>query len=268
MNRYALAATLINETNPAVIELLHGRITLRAVTQTSLTIVGQTKATVNDSAAPQHMVFMLHPGDFLTVASQNLGPIYIAISGLQTADVLGSASYDTLSTLGTAPLTSGTILTTSEWTSARGDLTGRFLRRHLPVHTSIIRYIPGPHAVPVDLDAAWTVTAAARSGVRLRSTDQTNTPGGTATLASLPVTRGVIQLPPDGNPIILGPDSGVTGGYPVAGVVIDADLHLLATLQPGTTIRLTPVSPSVARSARRTAEESLRSAVINNAFVY
>ena len=39
---------------------------------------------------------------------------------------------------------------------------------------------------------------------------------------------GAIQVPPSGQPVILGPDHPVTGGYPVIGVVIDADTDSLA----------------------------------------
>ena len=40
-------------------------------------------------------------------------------------------------------------------------------------------------------------------------------------LPSEGATRGAIQVPPNGFPVILGPDHPVTGGYPVIGVVID-----------------------------------------------
>jgi allophanate hydrolase subunit 2 len=36
----------------------------------------------------------------------------------------------------------------------------------------------------------------------------------------------------------LGPDHPVTGGYPVIGVVLDADTDALAQARPGRTIRL------------------------------
>ena len=45
-------------------------------------------------------------------------------------------------------------------------------------------------------------------------------------------------MPPNGLPVILGPDHPVTGGYPVAGVVVDADIDKVAQIRPGQTVRL------------------------------
>lgn len=56
------------------------------------------------------------------------------------------------------------------------------------------------------------------------------------------VMPGVIQVPPDGQPIILGCDGQTTGGYPQLGSVATADLWQLAYLSPGTVINFTRVS--------------------------
>ena len=57
-------------------------------------------------------------------------------------------------------------------------------------------------------------------------------------LPSEGATRGAIQVPPNGFPVILGPDHPVTGGYPVIGVVIDEDIDKIAQIRPGQTVRL------------------------------
>ena len=48
---------------------------------------------------------------------------------------------------------------------------------------------------------------------------------------------GSIQMPGDGQPIVLGPDRPVTGGYPKIATVLSADLPLLAQARPGARIR-------------------------------
>jgi biotin-dependent carboxylase-like uncharacterized protein len=58
---------------------------------------------------------------------------------------------------------------------------------------------------------------------------------------SAPMVRGAIQLPPDGVPIVLGPDHPTTGGYPVIGTVVRADQGRLATLRVGARVRLVAV---------------------------
>jgi allophanate hydrolase subunit 2 len=57
-------------------------------------------------------------------------------------------------------------------------------------------------------------------------------------LPSEGTTRGAIQVPPNGLPVILGPDHPVTGGYPVVGVVIDEDIDKVAQVRPGQYVRL------------------------------
>ena len=52
-------------------------------------------------------------------------------------------------------------------------------------------------------------------------------------LPSQGVLPGAIQVPPDGQPIVLGWDGPVTGGYPVIAGVIAADLWKLAQCSPG-----------------------------------
>ena len=54
--------------------------------------------------------------------------------------------------------------------------------------------------------------------------------------------KGVIQVPADGNPIIMLSDHGTIGGYPKIGVVISADYDKLVQLQPGSIIKFKEVS--------------------------
>ncbi len=49
--------------------------------------------------------------------------------------------------------------------------------------------------------------------------------------------KGVIQVPGDGNPIIMLSDYGTIGGYPKIGVVISADHDRLTQLTPGSKIK-------------------------------
>ncbi|WP_343561138.1 biotin-dependent carboxyltransferase family protein [Sphingobacterium sp.] len=56
-------------------------------------------------------------------------------------------------------------------------------------------------------------------------------------LLSTAVTFGSIQVPPDGNPIILMADHPTTGGYPVIAQVATVDLPLLAQKGPEENIR-------------------------------
>lgn len=68
-------------------------------------------------------------------------------------------------------------------------------------------------------------------------------------MISEPVTFGSIQVPADGNPIILMADRQTTGGYAKIGQVIQADLSRLAQMKPGQTIYFQPVTLTQAEEA-------------------
>ena len=53
--------------------------------------------------------------------------------------------------------------------------------------------------------------------------------------------KGVIQVPPDGNPIIMLSDHGTIGGYPKIGVVASVDYDRLVQISPGSKIKFTEI---------------------------
>ena len=71
------------------------------------------------------------------------------------------------------------------------------------------------------------------------------------------VVPGTVQLPPDGQPILLLADSQTIGGYPVLGHVASADLRLAAQLQPGDEVVFEPVSRAEAQAAWQRQQELL-----------
>lgn len=54
---------------------------------------------------------------------------------------------------------------------------------------------------------------------------------------SRPMIPGAIQLPSGGEPLVLGPDGPVTGGYPIVAVLPRASLHALCALRPGAPVQ-------------------------------
>ena len=56
------------------------------------------------------------------------------------------------------------------------------------------------------------------------------------------LVKGVIQVPADGNPIIMLSDHGTIGGYPKIAVVISADYDRLTQLTPGSKIKFKYIS--------------------------
>ena len=60
--------------------------------------------------------------------------------------------------------------------------------------------------------------------------------------------KGVIQVPADGNPIIMLSDHGTIGGYPKIAVVISADYDKLVQLSPGSKIKFQEIELSDAET--------------------
>lgn len=138
--------------------------------------------------------------------------------------------------------------------SSTGDV-GR-LRAHPPPSdwASPLRVIAGPQAGLFDdaglaafFAGAYRVDASSdRRGLRLAGPVVTHA---RVDLASQGVLPGAIQVPPDGQPIILGWDGPVTGGYPVIAGIISADLPKLAQLCPGDAVRFVTIEIAAAREA-------------------
>jgi len=78
-----------------------------------------------------------------------------------------------------------------------------------------------------------------RMGMRLEGQKIENV--AEANIKSEGLIKGVIQVPPDGNPIIMLSDHGTIGGYPKIAIVISADYDRLTQLTPGSKIKFKSV---------------------------
>jgi biotin-dependent carboxylase-like uncharacterized protein len=121
----------------------------------------------------------------------------------------------------------------------------------------VLRVLPGPApGVEAIVAAGWRVAAAAdRVGLRLDGPPLPDDLGGEALTHGLP--SGAIQVPPDGQPIILSVDHQTTGGYRVPAVVISADLPLVGQLRPGDDVRLVPTDLATADAALAARRDAL-----------
>ena len=83
---------------------------------------------------------------------------------------------------------------------------------------------------------SYLVTAASnRTGLRLQGAPLPR--ASDAELPSEGMVTGALQVPPDGQPILLLADRPTTGGYPVIAVVLSTDLGVAAQLRPGDRVR-------------------------------
>jgi antagonist of KipI len=89
-----------------------------------------------------------------------------------------------------------------------------------------------PEALQRFLSTEYRVAATSdRVGCRLQGPALPH--AGPSEIVSDGMLPGCVQVPPDGQPIVMGPDSPTTGGYPKIATVITADRPRLAQLLPG-----------------------------------
>jgi len=79
----------------------------------------------------------------------------------------------------------------------------------------------------------------------------------TEDLVSSAVAPGTVQVPPDGQPIILMADAQTIGGYPRLAHIIGPDLPLAAQLRPGDRVRFREVALEEAHRLARVREREL-----------
>ncbi|HWQ39446.1 MAG TPA: biotin-dependent carboxyltransferase family protein [Burkholderiales bacterium] len=111
-----------------------------------------------------------------------------------------------------------------------------------------LRFVSGGYweTLPAESRARFTGSeyrvgaASDRMGYRLEGAQIDS--GARREVLSEAVAFGTIQLPPDGNPIVLMADRQVTGGYPRLGEVASVDLGLAAQLKPGDRVRFERIS--------------------------
>ncbi len=228
-----LAATALvgGAATQATVEIA-GMLALRAQVRCTVSVTGPVTVSLDEQAVPGWTAVEASSGSVLAVASAGRGYLAVA-AGFRPPPVLGSRSTCLLSALGPAPIAAGDRLALA--TDPVAGTVGDWCRP--PQTEPVLRAVPGPH---LDLrPGRVTVLEGSRVGVRLRPDHPMS---GVGHLPSLGVVPGAIQVLPSGDWMVLGPDAGTMGGYPVVGVVCTADLDRVAQLVEGDQVRIVPVA--------------------------
>ncbi|MGX7679045.1 5-oxoprolinase subunit C family protein [Jatrophihabitans sp. DSM 45814] len=234
-----------NDDRAATIEITFGGFSFRLTAAATISLTG-ARCPIRDSPTMDwNRAHSLPAGAVVTLGVPAAGlRTYLAVrGGLAAEEVLGSRSTDTLSGLGPQVLEAGTTLAIG--TLISGDPAADPVVVTAAEHAGPRRLLvfPGPRldwftaeAWQRLLSSPWTMQADSnRIGYRLSGVLLTRSRAGE--LPSEATLPGAVQVPPDGQPIVLGPDAPVTGGYPVLGVVPRAELDQLAQCRPGDVIR-------------------------------
>jgi biotin-dependent carboxylase-like uncharacterized protein len=217
---------------------------LRFTTEALVALTGaEADATVSGRPLERGLSVKVPAGGILELGRCRDGVrAYISVrGGFAVDETLGSRSHDLLTGLGPPPLRDGDVLPLGPEPAGRPDPPARVIPPWAA--EPALSVLPGPRddwfppeALEVLTRTAWQVGLASnRVGIRLEGPELARLDRGE--LLSEGVVTGAIQVPPSGQPILLGPDHPTTGGYPVLAVVVAADLSLAGQLEPGASVQ-------------------------------
>lgn len=267
---------LNNDDHDAVIEITLGLAQLQFNCNTVIALMGtDMKAELDNSPIYPGWTYAVKKGDTLSFAAARNGfRSYLAVKGgISCERVMNSRSTDIAAgfggTTGAALKDNDTIpITPYEGNWPKLGALGPPKRNIIRIHPSIHSHLLKQSTFDEFFSKTWHVSPQSnRMGVRLHT--QNNQLTHSHSLGSLAVNPGSIQLPPNGEPIVLLNDGQTTGGYPLLGTVISADLYHFAQLKPGDTIRFSAVDLQAADSAQAKIDAHLQqlAIVLKNKFL-
>jgi biotin-dependent carboxylase-like uncharacterized protein len=239
---HRLANRLVGNPESAATIETYGGLRVRALRSLAVVVTGAHGMIEVRHGPPMAVNAIAHvpAGAELTLRPPDQGMrYYLAVrGGFEIAPVLGSRSLDTLAGIGPR-LESGALVGFGP--DPATEMATDLAVRHPP--PSVVQVFEGPRrdwftqqAWSVLITAEFIVSPASnRVGVRLAGPalerrDQRQLP-------SEGIVEGAIEVPPDGQPIVMLADHPVTGGYPVIAVVAPQHLPSIAQARPGTPLR-------------------------------
>jgi len=254
---YKLANSLVgNQLDEAVIEfayqgpllkLSNGKVNF-AITGDILFKIIRKNSTIEDGECYKN--YILEAEDQIDIIStKNSAYGYLSVKdGFKIQKIWNSGSINTKANIGP---NNGKKYSLEDKIFIKNSNTGNILEKKISYSNStdkIIRIIKGTNfdyfseeAKEKFLNEDFLITNLAdRMGIRLKGARIENIKK--TNIKSEGLVRGVIQVPADGNPIIMLSDHGTIGGYPKIANVISADLDLVGQLTPGTNINFKEVS--------------------------
>jgi KipI family sensor histidine kinase inhibitor len=240
-----------NPETAAVLEVTVSGPTLRFGCDAYIALVGDCPLRIDGREMPPSTVQLVEYGQTVTVGTvRRTLHAYLGISGgVEVPTVLGSRSGDATSGLWPGALRGGDELDLGP----AGRPRGRWFEP--PASPGVLRVHRGPDGPASEAFSAlvatdWTVDAHSdRVGTRLRPAATgprdsgarahggPSLSAGLRPIASRATVTGAVQVPGDGCPIVLGPDHGTVGGYPVVAVISRSSLADSGELRPGDEVR-------------------------------
>ena len=268
---YRVANMLVgNPEDAAVLEATIMGPRMEVMAESDIAVTGaETVISVNSQPMECWTSFRVKPGDVLSIGQVKRGcRIYVAVTGaIDVPLVMGSRSCYVGAKIGGYEgriLAKGDVLKRGE-----GGLLGvprQVPKEFTPDYPSeiLLRAVPGPQEDFFDrglvrfFESEFTVSSNAnRMGYRLDGPTITHREGVSKSIISEPSLPGGVQIPPDGQAIILLVEQTV-GGYTKIATVISTDISRVAEAKPGDRIRFEKVDLETAHAAFYRQEERLQ----------
>lgn len=245
---------------------------LGALTDVTIAITGaDLTPCINGTAIQMWRSWRLKPGDLLSCKTVVYGcRAYLAIGGgIDVPSVMGSKSTNLGSGfggLGGGPLIAGDVLY-----GKSPELHLKAAGRHFDLNDTpaysndwCLRVLLGPQddqfsqsGLELFLQSVFTVSPQSdRTGIRLHGPAVETKEGVPESIISEGIIPGAIQVPGDGQPIIILGET-ISGGYRKIATVISADMHLPGQMVPGDRVQFQAVCLWEARSALWRLEEKI-----------
>ena len=208
--------------------------------------------------------FVVEAGETLDLSRVPVGfrGVLAVAGGFEVPLVLGSRSTHLAATFGGwagRALRTGDRLplgTTTVKAAQTGWMVSPSLAQPVTGEEPEVRILRGPEGEAFRL-AAWNRFLGERYSVRANS-DRMGVrlagpklePRAPQEMVSQPVVAGTVQVPPDGQPIVLMADRQSLGGYPRIATVISVDLPVLAQIPPGGRVRFVETTLAEAEALR------------------
>lgn len=263
-----------NHENEACLEVILFGLKLRIIKDTVIAITGADLNPYINGDKPLKMwrAQLLEKGDIISFRGLKNGcRSYLAIQGgISVPVVMESKSTNLPSSFGGLegrPLKKGDIIYSDDLGGNKTYKERSFPVEWVPQYGKewTLRIIFGPQDEQfsekikgVFIKSVYNVSPKAdRTGIRLTGPVIERVPGIGESIISEGVISGAIQIPGDGQPIIILGET-VTGGYRKIATVISADLPLLGQLKPGDEVRFKKVSLDEAYKALQDIEDKIK----------
>ena len=247
----ALANRLVgNPADAAAIEFLLGNFSVRFKDPTSFALTGAPVPVILDGRTINMNTTTHAAAGQELVAERAIYGLrtYLSIAGgIEAELVLGSRSTDTLSGLGPTKLKDGDVLPVGTDKCVPGAPTDVVVENASVAGEIEVRFTRGPRAEYLSDEAQtlfesarWTVTSDInRVGARLEGPQLEY--AADEQLPSEGMLVGSVQVPASGQPIVFLANHPPSGGYPIVGVVVSADVAKIAQAPPGKVLRFIAV---------------------------